>query len=199
MSKMLEVTYSRQIVLMAVIMVMSCVSVLSVSEPEQAMSNRGWSVGREFPSDVARKIFELVRVGTGMNIPDVNSHETSLKRSRYSQREIGSEFLGKRTVDDERDKRIGSEFLGKRMGSEFLGKRIGSEFLGKRMGSEFLGKRMGSEFLGKRIGSEFLGKRADVMYNDQGKSSPIGSEFLGRRKRDVTEKDLHQRSSVERV
>lgn len=178
---MLEVTYSRQIVVMVVALVMSYASVLSVSEPEQAVNSRGWSFRREYPSDVARKIFELVRVGTGMNIPEVNSHESSLKRSRYSQRQIGSEFLGKRTVDDEIAKRIGSEFLGKRMGSEFLGKRIGSEFLGKRMGSEFLGKRMGSEFLGKRIGSEFLGKRSPyISSRNNNNSHVIGSEFLGR-------------------
>ena len=74
----------------------------------------------------------------------------------WQKRGPGSEFLGKRSVNQSIYKRVpGSEFLGKRVpGSEFLGKRVpGSEFLGKRVpGSEFLGKRVpGSEFLGKRI------------------------------------------------
>lgn len=162
----------------------------------------------ENPEEALRNILRYFRLGgAGIELPTHGLYPTSEKapkRARFGPQRtiIGSEFLGKRSYDDEAEaKRMGSEFLGKReayyepretkrMGSEFLGKRMGSEFLGKRMGSEFLGKRMGSEFLGKRVGSEFLGKRSmeseersseDLGVDPEDLQKRMGSEFLGKR------------------
>ncbi|XP_067127138.1 helicostatins-like [Centruroides vittatus] len=159
MSKMMEVTYSRQIVLMAVIMVMSCVSVLSVSEPEQAMSNRD-------PDGRQRQIVNLPISSDYLRTSEKRLSEFLGGPGKRSYLEEEENMVPIGYLRDNNEKRL-SEFLGgpgKRL-SEFLGgpgKRY-SEFLGgpgKRV-SEFLGgpgKRF-SEFLGgpgKRV-SEFLG------------------------------------------